>query len=177
MSILICLSKNNHSTWTGEMLVNFLFQPPFVTLSYKLKTMSMSKETTARPFHKAPAQFRPWTNVDDQKLKTMIVGGKNSEEIATALGRTRASVMGRKSFLGIKQKMAPARGSLMPYTAFAKEERGTVVREAKVTIEPTSEVHVAPSKSTLGTTIDTLIQQSKDMGLRIKISFSSEDQD
>lgn len=134
----------------------------------------MSKETTARPFHKAPAQFRPWTNVDDQKLKTMIVGGKNSEEIATALGRTRASVMGRKSFLGIKQKMAPARGSSMPYTAFAKEERGTVIR-AKVP-EVVELIQSKPVKATLGTTIDTLIQQSKDMGLRIKISFTSEDQ-
>lgn len=134
----------------------------------------MSKETTARPFHKAPAQFRPWTNVDDQKLRTMIVGGKNSEEIATALGRTRASVMGRKSFLGIKQKMAPARGSSMPYTAFAKEERGTVIRtKAPEVVEV---IQSKPVKSTLGTTIDALIQQSKDMGLRIKISFTSEDQ-
>ena len=135
----------------------------------------MSKETTARPFHKAPAQFRPWTNVDDQKLKTMIVGGKNSEEIATALGRTRASVMGRKSFLGIKQKMAPARGSSMPYTAFAKEERGSVIREVKAP-EVVELIQSKPVKATLGTTIDTLIQQSKDMGLRIKISFTSEDQ-
>lgn len=131
--------------------------------------------TETRPFHKAPSQFKPWTKVDDQKLRTLIIDGKNSEEIAIALGRTRASVMGRKSFLGIKQKMAPARGSSMPYTAFAKEERGTVVRETKVT--PSGEVHAAPVKSTLGTTIDTLIKQSKDMGLKIKISFSSEDQD
>jgi hypothetical protein len=135
-------------------------------------------DSTARPFHKAPAQFRPWTKVDDQKLKSLVINGKNSEEIATALGRTRASVMGRKSYLGIKQKMAPARGSSMPYTAFAKEERGSSKpTPAPAIVEVSTSASAPIKKASLGSTIDTLIQQSKDMGLKLKISFSSEDQD
>ena len=85
--------------------------------------------------------------------------------------------MGRKSYLGIKQKMAPARGSSMPYTAFSKEERSAIAK-ASLKTEPVyvSEKPVSTT-ATLGTTLDALIKQSKDMGLKIKISFSSEDQD
>jgi hypothetical protein len=74
----------------------------------------------SRLHHNAARQHERWTQAHDMKLKKMIRDGKNSEEIATELGRTRAAVMGRKAALGITQKMAPARGSKMPYTAYDK---------------------------------------------------------
>jgi hypothetical protein len=132
----------------------------------------MSNSTKTRPFHKAPSQFRPWTSVDDNMLRKMINEGRNSEQIAEALGRTRAAIMGRKSNLGIKQKMVPARGSQMPYVAFGRN-RGKVAtpqpQPEKMVITPRVE------KRTLGNDIDNLLSQAKSMGLKLKIEISTED--
>lgn len=135
----------------------------------------MSK-TKDKPYHKAPRQFRSWTKADDNTLRSMVIGGKNSEQIATELGRTRAAVMGRKSWLGIKQKMTAARGSSMPYTGFGKEERSI-----KPTLTPTPVAVLErpktakPEVKSLGSGIDQIIAQSKSMGLKITISISSDD--
>jgi hypothetical protein len=130
-----------------------------------------------RPFHTAPSQFRPWTSVDDNKLRKMVIEGRNSEEIAETLGRTRAAVMGRKSHLGIKHKMAPARGSRMPYTGFSKEGRS---KTNDTTPQPIGKLEITPhfekpAKRTLGNDIDNLIHQAKNMGLKLKIEISTED--
>jgi len=71
----------------------------------------------------------------------MIKDGKNSAEIATELGRTRAAVMNRKQVLGVAQKMAPARGSKMPYTAYDKTRTtNTGVKNAKSGIDLKAEL-------------------------------------
>jgi len=71
----------------------------------------------------------------------MIRDGKNSAEIATELGRTRAAVMNRKQVLGVAQKMTAARGSKMPYTAYDKKRTtNTGVKNAKQGIDLKAEL-------------------------------------
>lgn len=69
----------------------------------------------------AARQHQLWTPAQDLRLRKMIKDGKNSEEIAAELGRTRAAIMNRKQVLGIKEKITAARGSKMPYTAYDKK--------------------------------------------------------
>ncbi len=137
----------------------------------------MSNSSTSRPYYKASSQFRPWTKIDDHMLIKMINEGKNSEQIAESLGRTRAAVMGRKSHLGVKQKMAPARGSKMPYTGFSKEGRAKI--EDILPEIPTSApiIETPRATSTLGSSIDEVLNKAKALGLKVKISISTEDQD
>jgi hypothetical protein len=71
----------------------------------------------------AAKQHQLWTPAQDARLKKMIKDGKNSEEIAIELGRTRTAIMNRKQVLGISQKITAARGSKMPYTAYDKKRR------------------------------------------------------
>jgi hypothetical protein len=96
---------------------------------------------TSKLHHEALRQHERWTTAHDLKLKKMIKDGKNSAEIATELGRTRAAVMGRKTVLGISQKMTPARGSKMPYTAYDKTRTtNTGVKNAKQGIDLKAEL-------------------------------------
>jgi hypothetical protein len=136
----------------------------------------------ARVFATATKNFKRWTADDDDQLKTMIKRGKNSEQIARSLGRTRASIMGRKSFLGIEDKMTPARGSDMPYTSFARVERKKkgatpIVVEKAPVLKNNLKEEMQPEliKSTIGSTIDSIIEKAKTMGLKVKISLESED--
>lgn len=135
----------------------------------------MSNSSTSRPYYKASSQFRPWTKIDDHMLIKMINEGKNSEQIAESLGRTRAAVMGRKSHLGVKQRMAPARGSKMPYIGFSKESRSKIEEED---IAPGfSKEGISEPSATLGSSIDEIFAKAKAMGLKVKISISTEEQD
>jgi len=125
--------------------------------------------TTPRPFHKAPSLFKRWTKKDDIQLRQMIKEGKNSEEIATALGRTRSSVMGRKSALGIKAKMVPARGSKMPYVSFERERRAETLKEEVVPVESQKE-----KNEKIGKNIDDLIEMAQSLGLSLSITITSD---
>ena len=150
---------------------------------------------TARPFHNAPAIFKRWSKKDDATLRRMIKQGKNSEEIATELGRTRSSIMGRKSFLGIKTKMTPARGSKMPYVAFGRNRRSPEemmmdeVLVEEVQLQPKSKAgRPAGSKNketvkqhretlTMGSHLDKLLEAAKKMGMTLEITIKSEKED
>ena len=153
---------------------------------------------TARPFHNAPAIFKRWSKKDDATLRRMIKQGKNSEEIATELGRTRSSIMGRKSFLGIKTKMTPARGSKMPYVAFGRNRRSPeemmmddgLSFSNDVELQPKSkagrpagsknkETKVKQHKETLtmGSHLDKLLEAAKKMGMTLEITIKSEKED
>ena len=150
----------------------------------------MSNSSTSRPYYKASSQFRPWTKIDDHMLIKMVNEGKNSEQIAESLGRTRAAVMGRKSHLGVKQRMAPARGSKMPYIGFSKESRSKTIEEEDIApgfskegiSTPAPEVpapiiETPRASNTIGSSIDEIFAKAKAMGLKVKISISTEDQD
>lgn len=122
----------------------------------------------------ATKNFKRWSKSEDSKLKTMIVNGFNSEEIALELGRTRASIMGRKSFLGIEERLEPARGSKMPYTSFARNRHNdsnqAVMNFPEVIEKPVEK----KEKSSLGSSLDEVIAKAKAMGLKVNITISSE---
>ena len=148
---------------------------------------------TARPFHNAPAIFKRWSKKDDATLRRMIKQGKNSEEIATELGRTRSSIMGRKYSLGIKAKMTPARGSKMPYVAFGKDRRSPeemMMDEVVVTTQPepkskvgrpagskNKEAKVVKETPSMGSHLDKLLEAAKKMGMTLEITIKSEKED
>lgn len=130
---------------------------------------------TTRPFHKAPSLFKRWTKKDDIQLRLMIKEGKNSEEIATALGRTRSSVMGRKSTLGIKTKMAAARGSKMPYVSFERERRAETLKKEEAPAVPMAKVETQKEKNEkIGKNIDRLIETAQSLGLSLTITITSD---
>jgi len=131
--------------------------------------------TPARPFHKAPSLFKRWTKKDDIQLRLMIKEGKNSEEIATALGRTRSSVMGRKSALGIKTKMVAARGSKMPYVSFERERRTETLKKEEAPSVPMAKVETQKEKNEkIGKNIDRLIETAQSLGLSLTITITSD---
>lgn len=125
----------------------------------------------------ATKNFQRWKKSEDAKLKSLIREGRNSEEIALEMGRTRASIMGRKSYLGIREKMTPARGSSMPYTASSRN-RGSVTTNQSTLEFPETETKVVekiPSgKKSLGNSLDEVITQAKAMGLKVNITISSD---
>ena len=90
----------------------------------------------------AARQHQPWT-----PARKMIKDGKNSEEIATELGRTRAAIMGRKQVIGIPEKITAARGSKMPYTAYDKKRsKNTGVKNSNPVEEVKAESSPKESK-------------------------------
>lgn len=138
----------------------------------------------SRKFYEASSQFSQWTKTEDAMLKKMILDGKNSAQIAEALGRTRSSIFARKSKLGVKAKMAPARGSEMPYVAFEKKRKTEAEALIKASVETKSEslptVTESPMKTvqasqTIGSQIDTLLSSVKELGLKLKIEISTDD--
>ena len=113
----------------------------------------------------------------------MIANGKNSAQIARTLGRTRVSIFARKAKLGIDGKMAPARGSQMPYTHGTKTRNGNHKGRVKGTFKapaPTMAPSpaprpITPSRATLGAHLDALMASAKAAGVKLNISFTTED--
>jgi hypothetical protein len=139
----------------------------------------LSTETEPAPseYHEAPKLFKRWKGYEDAKLRSMVKNGYSSEAIALELGRTRSAISGRKSQLGIKERITPARGSKMPYTAFSRNrsEKPAAETASPVASVPAKELVTEPRIKSLGTTIDTLIHKAKSMGLKINITVSSQE--
>ena len=136
-------------------------------------------------YHKPSKLYQRWTQEEDDQLQTMVLKGKNSEQIARALGRTRVSIFARKAKLGIGSRMEPARGSGMPYTSFSRQSRNgvptsTSIEEKKAPsptptpapVEPKEPRRYTPS---LGTQIDSIIKEARTKGLKLSITIASED--
>ena len=136
--------------------------------------------------YKPTSNFKRWTSEEDSILEDMISNGKNSAQIARALGRTRVSIFARKAKLGISNKMAPARGSQMPYTHGTKTRNGNHKgrvkgsgaqrEETPVEITPVHQVkNPTRPQATLGSHLDALIATAKASGIKVNISFTTED--
>jgi hypothetical protein len=182
----------NRVSLTNACKTIFFFSKKLLTYLIQQKQSNMNVET-ARPFHNAPAIFKRWSKKDDATLRRMIKQGKNSEEIATELGRTRSSIMGRKYSLGIKAKMTPARGSKMPYVAFGKDRRSPeemMMDEVVVTTQPepksrpgrpagskNKEAKVVKESPSMGSHLDKLLEAAKKMGMTLEITIKSEKED
>lgn len=134
--------------------------------------------------YRPTSNFKRWTSEEDTILREMIANGKNSAQIARTLGRTRVSIFARKSKLGIDDKMAPARGSQMPYTHGTKTRNGNHKGRVKGTFKaptpvapltPPAPKPIQPSRATLGAHLDALMASAKAAGVKMNISFTTED--
>jgi hypothetical protein len=120
----------------------------------------------------ATKNFKRWSQSEDSKLKRMVREGFNSEQIALEMGRTRASISVRKSTIGIKERITPARGSSMPYTASEKHSHGTFVTNA---VEVKEKLTKPATRTSLGESLDDFIGKAKAMGLKVNITLASEE--
>ena len=140
--------------------------------------------------YRPTSNFKRWTSEEDQILRDMVSRGKNSAQIAKFLGRTRVSIFARKSKLRIDDKMAPARGSEMPYTHGTKTRNGNHkgrVKKKGETLTEIRPVYQVPNPknlssqiqqshpNTLGSHLDALMASAKRSGIKVNISFSTED--
>jgi hypothetical protein len=135
--------------------------------------------------YRPTSNFKRWTSEEDQILRDMVARGKNSAQIAKFLGRTRVSIFARKSKLGIDAKMAPARGSEMPYTHGTKTRNGNHKGRVKGSSTPTPAPRPTnntnrdntprTSRASLGAHLDALMATAKQAGIKVSVSFTSED--
>lgn len=122
---------------------------------------------------KAPSNNALWTKKDDALLKEMASNRSTTAQIAIALGRTKASVWGRKSILGIKGRLASSKGQ----TVFAPTTLGTKNRkstEAMVTVKTKTNVSAEPrvvEKTNISMDFATLSRLAKESGAKIVITF------
>ncbi len=126
---------------------------------------------------KAPSNNALWTRKDDAILKEMASNKSNSDQIAVALGRTKASVWGRKSMLGIKTRLASSKGKkvMAPTTLGTKTRRwgsDSMVKTKKATksTKAVSEPRVV-EQTNISIDFASLSKLAKQTGAKIVITF------
>jgi hypothetical protein len=129
---------------------------------------------TKKPVNpKAPSNNALWTKKDDSLLKEMASNKSTTAQIAIALGRTKASVWGRKSMLGIKGRLASSKGQnvFAPTTLGTKNRKST---EAMVTVKTKTKVSPEPrvvEQTNISMDFATLSRLAKESGAKIVITF------
>ena len=126
---------------------------------------------------KAPSNNASWTKKDDAILKEMASGKSTTDQIAVALGRTKASVWGRKSNLGVKDRLASSKGqkNIAPTTLSTKNRRGGADRMVKTNkptrlIKTVSEPRVI-EQANISIDFASLSRLAKQTGAKIVITF------
>jgi hypothetical protein len=126
---------------------------------------------------KAPFNNASWTKKDDAILKEMASGKSTTDQIAVALGRTKASVWGRKSTLGVKDRLTSSKGqkNIAPTTLSTKNRRwGTdpMIKTNKPTrlIKTVSEPRVI-EQANISIDFASLSRLAKQTGAKIVITF------
>ena len=97
-----------------------------------------------------------------KNLRRLINENKSSSEIAEALGRSRASVMTKKSEMGIRKRITRKKATL------------PVVYSKKSPRNSTANVNPSTPAMSIGQQIDAAIKTAKQQGLTLKISISNE---
>ena len=121
-----------------------------------------------------------WSKQQVETLTQLVKNGNNSSQIAIALGRTRASVMAKKSALGLEDRIQ--RGSKGSYSApmiLRNKKRSNVTGQQELLFEKptkTATVKVKKSPSQTGGSLEDLMTQIKDFGKRtgLKITLTFE---
>jgi hypothetical protein len=121
----------------------------------------------------APSNNKRWTKNDDQILRQMVKEKATTAQVAIVLGRTKSSVWGRKSFLGLDGRLSSSKGKgiTAPTTLRTRtRSKSTVapVIKAKKRRKPGSTV-VQTSVQSLDFT--TLSRMAKESGAKIVITF------
>ena len=88
----------------------------------------------------APSNNQLWSDSDVQLLKDLAQRGSSTSQIAKALGRTKASVWGRKSMMGIKGRLASSKGQNIDVpTTVSKKNRKSATKNSTVVAKKTEE--------------------------------------
>lgn len=131
---------------------------------------------TKKPVNpKAPSNNALWTKKDDAILKEMASNKSTTAQIAIALGRTKASVWGRKSMLGIKGRLASSKGQTVvaPTTLTSNNRRSQeemVKAKNPKQVKSVSEPRVIEQKS-ISADFAALSALAKQTGAKIVITF------
>jgi hypothetical protein len=132
---------------------------------------------TKKPVNpKAPSNNKVWTKNDDSILKEMANNGSSTAQIAIALGRTKASVWGRKWGLGIKGRLASSKGTgiAAPISISSKKRREETLVKVKTQNIKTTIKEKSPKRSSVkseGFDFNALSRLAKESGAKIVITF------
>jgi len=118
----------------------------------------------------APSNHKVWTKQDDSILKEMVQKRATSAQIAIALGRTKASVWGRKYTLGLKGRLSSSKGKgiFAPTTISEKNRKGFIDSGA---IKEKVEVKKIHDHEILTMDLATISKIAKRSGAKIVIPF------
>jgi hypothetical protein len=125
---------------------------------------------------KAPSNNAVWTKKDDAILNDMASNKSTTAQIAIALGRTKASIWGRKSMLGIKGRLSSSKGqNVFAPTTLGTKKRGaskSMVQPKKATksTETVSEPRVV-EQTNISMDFASLSKLAKQTGAKIVITF------
>jgi hypothetical protein len=120
---------------------------------------------------KAPSNNALWTKKDDAMLKEMASNKSTTDQIAVALGRTKASVWGRKSILGIKGRLASSKGqSVFAPTTLGTKNRNKSATPVTKVVKTVREAKVV-EKTNISMDFATLSKLAKESGAKIVITF------
>jgi hypothetical protein len=120
---------------------------------------------------KAPSNNALWTKKDDAMLKEMASNKSTTDQIAVALGRTKASVWGRKSILGIKGRLTSSKGqSVFAPTTLSTKNRNTSATPVTKVVKTVREAKVV-EKTNISMDFATLSKLAKESGAKIVITF------
>lgn len=121
--------------------------------------------------HLAPSNNRRWNRKDDQILRQMVKEKATTSEVALALGRTKASVWGRKSSLGLGGRLASSKGKpgiSAPTTLGTKTRTQTSAKIQEKPVE-TKKSQIPSGMENLD--LATISQLAKRSGAKIVITF------
>ena len=125
---------------------------------------------------KAPSNNALWTKKDDAILKEMASDKSTTDQIAVALGRTKVSVWGRKSILGIKARLASSKGKkVMAPTTLSKKTRrldsDSMVQPKKSKSTKTVSEPRVVEQTNISMDFASLSKLAKQTGAKIVITF------
>jgi hypothetical protein len=102
-----------------------------------------------------------------KNLRRLINENKSSSEIAEALGRSRASVMTKKSEMGIRKRITRKKATLPVVYGKKGPQKHKTNDYSKNVVTPLTTLSI-------GQQIDAAIKTAKQQGLTLKISISNE---
>ena len=128
----------------------------------------------------APSNNKVWTAQEDAILTEMAQSKSTTAKIAMVLGRTKASIWGRKSMLGIKSRLSSSKGQniSVPTTLSTKNRRPKSAMKPQQTHVVKVEAKSAKTKmskmgkiSKMSSEFGMLSKLAKETGAKIVITF------
>ena len=128
----------------------------------------------------APSNNKIWTAEEDATLRKMAEEKSTTAKIAKVLGRTKASIWGRKSILGIKTRLLSSKGhNISVPTTLSTKNRGAkskmgnaTVNVVKVSNKPNkTQTPVEKSYQGMCYEFDMLSKLAKQTGAKIVVTF------